>query len=180
MLDIERYRWICGVLSESQEPLASLSGPCRHPAQRISDREPIVGRGYAAQAECEGAVCAAQSRILFAHMCQGGVFVATYMDSAQGVTLADYEKAELALRAEEGRTGFLWHAALYVLVNIGLIVINLVFVSDFLWFVFPLIGWGIGLTAHYLFGVRFVRRETRQWQTRVEGRARAMGSSRSA
>ncbi len=66
----------------------------------------------------------------------------------EGITLADYERAEAELRKEEGRTGFYVHAGIYVLVNILLIVINLVFVSQFLWFFFPLIGWGIGLTMH--------------------------------
>lgn len=60
----------------------------------------------------------------------------------------------------------------YVLVNVMLITINLMTAPQFLWFFFPLIGWGIGLTMHYLGGVRFVRNETEEWQARVEHRAR--------
>ena len=90
----------------------------------------------------------------------------------EGITLQDYERAETEIRAQEGRTSFSIHAAVFVLVNILLLVINLVVVPVFLWFFFPLIGWGIGLTMHYLFGVLFVRRETRDWQARVEHRAR--------
>jgi 2TM domain len=90
----------------------------------------------------------------------------------EGTTLTDYERAETALKAEQGRTSFFIHAAIYVLVNIMLIVINLMFVSQFLWFFFPLIGWGIGLTMHYLFAIQFVRSETESWQARVEYRAR--------
>lgn len=90
----------------------------------------------------------------------------------EGITLTDYEKAEAALRVEQGRTSFYIHSAIYVLVNILLIVINLVLVPQFLWFFFPLIGWGIGLTMHYLFAVQFVRSETESWQARVEYRAR--------
>lgn len=90
----------------------------------------------------------------------------------EGITLTDYEKAEATLRAEQGRTSFFVHAAVYVLVNIMLIIINLMFVSLFLWFFFPLIGWGIGLTMHYLFAIQFVRSETESWQARVEYRAR--------
>jgi 2TM domain-containing protein len=90
------------------------------------------------------------------------------------ITLADYEKAEAQVRAQEGRTSFVVHATIYVLVNILLIVINLMFVPGFLWFLFPLIGWGIGLTMHYLFAVQFERQETEEWQARVERRAVAM------
>jgi hypothetical protein len=90
----------------------------------------------------------------------------------EGISLTDYEKAEAALRAERGRTSFYIHAAVYVLVNIMLIIINLMFVSTILWFFFPLIGWGIGLAMHYFFAVQFVRSETESWQARVEYRAR--------
>lgn len=71
----------------------------------------------------------------------------------------------------EGRTSFYVHAAIYVVVNAMLLTLNLVLVPDFLWFFFPLVGWGIGLTAHYLFAVRFAARQTEAWQARVERRA---------
>jgi hypothetical protein len=92
----------------------------------------------------------------------------------EGITLRDYERAEAEMRAIEGRRGFYIHAAVYVLVNMLLIIINLMFVSTFLWFFFPLIGWGIGLTMHFLFGVLWVGSETENWQSRVEHRAREM------
>lgn len=79
---------------------------------------------------------------------------------ADTITLAEYEKAEAQVKAEEGRISFYVHAAIYTMVNILLIVINLMFVPIFLWFFFPLIGWGIGLTMHYLFAMRFVGTQT--------------------
>lgn len=90
----------------------------------------------------------------------------------EGITLTDYEKAEVELQAKEGQSSFFVHAAIYVLVNILLLIINVMFVPTFLWFFFPLVGWGIGLVMHYLFAVQFVRRETTDWQARVEYRAR--------
>ena len=89
----------------------------------------------------------------------------------QRVTLEQYEKAELELQTEEARRGFLIHAVIYGLVQIGLIVINLLVASEFIWFPFPLVGWGIGLTMHYLFGVRGLGRVVRQHQEKVEERA---------
>ena len=44
--------------------------------------------------------------------------------------------------------GFYSHAMIYALVISGLAVINLIVSPHRLWFVFPLLGWGIGLTAH--------------------------------
>ena len=44
--------------------------------------------------------------------------------------------------------GFKIHFAAYVLVNIILIVVNLVFTPKILWFYWPLLGWGLGILAH--------------------------------
>lgn len=94
------------------------------------------------------------------------------MSVTEGITVSEYERAEAQVRAEEGRVSFYVHAAVYALVNTLLIIINLVVVPGFLWFLFPLIGWGIGLTMHYLFAVRFEQGATKDWQARVEQRAR--------
>jgi hypothetical protein len=44
--------------------------------------------------------------------------------------------------------GFRIHALTYAAVNILLLVINLATSPDDLWFYWPLLGWGIGLTGH--------------------------------
>jgi hypothetical protein len=75
---------------------------------------------------------------------------------------------------------FYIHAAVYVLVNIFLLVINLMVVPGFLWFFFPLVGWGIGLTMHFLFGVFWVRRETKDRQAKVEYRAREIHAQKAS
>ncbi|HZG84772.1 2TM domain-containing protein [Paenibacillus sp.] len=43
---------------------------------------------------------------------------------------------------------FYQHLAVYVIINIGLILLNVV--NGTWWFVYPLFGWGIGLAAHGL------------------------------
>jgi hypothetical protein len=87
------------------------------------------------------------------------------------ITVEQYEHAEVQLQTEGARRGFFIHAVVYALVQAALITINLVVVPDFLWFPFPLIGWGIGLAMHYLFGFRWVEREIRRHQKLVEQRA---------
>jgi hypothetical protein len=60
-------------------------------------------------------------------------------------------------------TGFKIHFAAYVLVNAILIAVNLIFTPTILWFIFPLLGWGVGILAHgwaiYHVKHRRVRRE---------------------
>lgn len=92
------------------------------------------------------------------------------------ITIADYEHAERAMAVREGRRGFVVHATVYALVMTGLTILNLVLIGQtddgFVWFPFPLVGWGIGLTMHYLHGVRWADRETRARQARIEREAK--------
>ena len=66
------------------------------------------------------------------------------------MTVESYKKAYRKVMMEKERKGFLVHAILFGAVNTGLITLNLLVVPQFLWFFFPLAGWGAGLTAHYL------------------------------
>jgi fatty acid desaturase len=61
----------------------------------------------------------------------------------------DQQRYERARKRVEAIKGFYIHAAVFVLVNIGLLVINLLTGGPW-WFFWPLIGWGIGLGAHAL------------------------------
>jgi hypothetical protein len=83
-----------------------------------------------------------------------------------------YLQAERELRQENGRRGFIVDAIAYVVVNAILVAVNLLVVPEFLWFFFPLVGWGIGLTFHYLFGVKWAGREADRHEARVEVRVR--------
>ncbi len=56
-----------------------------------------------------------------------------------------YEKAK---KKVEAKIGFYIHLAVYVGVNILLLAINLVTFRGYIWFIWPLIGWGIGLFFH--------------------------------
>ncbi len=56
-------------------------------------------------------------------------------------------------RRVHAEKGFYIHALVYVLVNAGLFVMNMVslmFVPGVLWFWWGLLGWGVGLAAHGL------------------------------
>ena len=69
--------------------------------------------------------------------------------------MAEDTSPEAALRRTAERrvaakTGFKIHALVFVLVNLGLVAINLATTPDHLWFPWPMFGWGIGLLAHGL------------------------------
>ena len=66
--------------------------------------------------------------------------------------MEDQEAYEKARKKVEAKIGFYIHLAVYTGVNILLIIINIVTSTQYLWFKWPLIGWGIGLFFH-AFGV---------------------------
>jgi len=57
----------------------------------------------------------------------------------------DREAYEKAKKRMEAKIGFYIHLAVYAGVNVLLIVINLTTSPQYLWFKWPLFGWGIGL-----------------------------------
>ena len=66
---------------------------------------------------------------------------------------------ELAKKRVEEKRGFFTHLAVYIVINIMLVLIW-AFASGggFPWFIFPLCGWGIGLIIHFfntfVFGIK--------------------------
>jgi hypothetical protein len=53
-----------------------------------------------------------------------------------------------AERQADVKLGFRSHLFAYVLVNAGLVAINLVTSPGYFWAIWPIIGWGLGLVAH--------------------------------
>lgn len=88
---------------------------------------------------------------------------------------AMYERAKK--RVEEIK-GFYAHLLTYVLVNLGLFLINLVTSPGHYWFFWPLFGWGIGIVAHAagtfgpgrLWGAAWEERKIKQLVEKERGR----------
>lgn len=54
-----------------------------------------------------------------------------------------------AKRRVQQMSAFYQHLVVYILVNAGLAILNLMSGDD-IWFIYPLLGWGIGVAAHGL------------------------------
>lgn len=65
------------------------------------------------------------------------------------------------------KIGFYIHLAVYVGVNILLIVINLLTSSQYLWFIWPLFGWGIGIFFHGMATFVFSGRKFKEIKDRM-------------
>jgi hypothetical protein len=64
--------------------------------------------------------------------------------------MENQEAYQRAKKRVEAKLGFYIHLAVYVAVNTLLLIINLSTSTEYLWFKWPLIGWGIGVFFHAL------------------------------
>jgi 2TM domain-containing protein len=91
------------------------------------------------------------------------------------LTAEQYREAEFGYSLAEAKRGFKIHALVYALVMTGLVVLNALLIAftdaDFPWVFFPLVGWGIGLTFHYIYGFRRPEVPIRERQRKVEAYA---------
>ncbi|THD54876.1 2TM domain-containing protein [Phenylobacterium sp.] len=60
----------------------------------------------------------------------------------------DLELRRQAERRADVKLGFRAHVFAYVLVNAGLVAVNLVTSPGYFWAIWPIFGWGLGLVAH--------------------------------
>lgn len=70
-----------------------------------------------------------------------------------------------ARRHVERKLGFFAHATVYLLVNSGLVVLNLSQQDGKLWALAPLFGWGIGLLFHGM--AVFLHAPGARWKQRM-------------
>jgi Na+-driven multidrug efflux pump len=91
------------------------------------------------------------------------------------LTAEEYRKAEFGYTLAESRRGFKIHAAVYAVVMTGLIVLNSLLIAytdvNFPWVVVPFVGWGIGLTFHYVYGFHRASDAAHARQLQVESYA---------
>lgn len=60
------------------------------------------------------------------------------------------KKMEHAKKRAKDKIEFIQHLLVYLVINAGLLIFNLITSPGTLWVLFPIVGWGIGLTIHFL------------------------------
>ena len=89
------------------------------------------------------------------------------------ITLEDYQRVDRQLERKRARRGFTIHAIAYGVVLTGLIILSITLGDVFPWAGLPMAWWGVGLTLHYLYWVRWVDTTITGRQAQIEQRAAA-------
>lgn len=71
-----------------------------------------------------------------------------------------------AQKRVEDIKGFYGHLSSFIVVNIGLAILNLATSPEYLWFLYPLIGWGVGLAAHGMSVFNYMPFLNSDWEER--------------
>jgi len=87
-----------------------------------------------------------------------------------------YKKAFRDLTIKDAKKGFRAHLTSYIIMNTILVAINLATDPGKLWFLGSVIGWGIGVIAHYIGGVAILEKKT----IKLEDEAEAMAAETAA
>ena len=64
--------------------------------------------------------------------------------------MTEEEKLEQARRIALQKVGFIRHAGVYLVVMLALAIINNVTWGGYQWWLWPALGWGIGVASHFL------------------------------
>ncbi|CAB3288586.1 Histidine kinase [Methanocaldococcus lauensis] len=88
------------------------------------------------------------------------------------IPLDVYKKVYREIIKEKKKRKFLIHLIIYIIVNAMFIVDNLLYTPKEIWFIYPLIFWGIGLLIHYLYGIHWIDNILKDIEARAEYRAR--------
>ncbi len=78
---------------------------------------------------------------------------------SEGITLEEYKKAYFEVYKEQRKKGFFLHLSIYILVNTTSAIINFVFTPTFLWVIFPIVFWGMGVVWNYLGSLVWIDRK---------------------
>ncbi|MGC9517939.1 MAG: 2TM domain-containing protein [Methanomicrobiales archaeon] len=87
------------------------------------------------------------------------------------ITLEQYKTAYRLVEKIERRKSFFRHLGLYLIVNFASILINYIFTPDFVWFIFPLFFWGIGILWNFLGSFIWIDKTLERRMSEAEKRA---------
>lgn len=80
-------------------------------------------------------------------------------------TQSELDRAKKRVKAKKA---FYQHLMSYAIVNSFLFILNMITSPGYLWFVFPMLGWGVGLAFHYVdvFGIPGFDILSKEWEDR--------------
>jgi len=80
----------------------------------------------------------------------------------------EYKKAFRELTINDGKKGFKSHLVSFIIMNTIMVIINILTYSGTLWCLGSIIGWGVGVIAHYIGGVAILNKKLLKIEAEAE------------
>lgn len=140
----------------SQEQLAEYSGLSIRTIQRIEKGKPANLESFQSIAAVfEVAVEDLQPEIAMKQD--------NHLPADEKAALITREETE-AMEYVQGLKSFYMHAMTFVVINIFIMLVNLITSPDYLWFLWAILGWGLGLALHALSTFDWLGRFDSDWE----------------
>jgi hypothetical protein len=78
----------------------------------------------------------------------------------------EFERYQKAKKQVEQIKGFYGNLVAYIVVNVFLMIINLLYSPEYLWFFWPMLGWGIGVLFHGMKAFNYSPFLGKDWEER--------------
>lgn len=88
------------------------------------------------------------------------------------VTLEKYKQAFREMKEEGEKRRFVLHLCIFGAISIMFLIVDWVYFPQFSWFLYPIVGWAVGLVIHYMLAVRWIESELTQIEAETEYRAK--------
>ncbi len=86
----------------------------------------------------------------------------------QNISLQEYQESYHKLAKADRARSFYLHLAIYLSINSVSAVINIIFTPNFLWVIFPITFWGIGVIWNYISSFILVDKKLQKLSLKAE------------
>lgn len=80
--------------------------------------------------------------------------------------MREYDVRKKAAKRVKEKKDFFSHLISFVSTMVFLVILNMLTSPEYWWFIWPLLGWGIGIVSHYFTVFGFFGMGTRDWEER--------------
>jgi len=84
------------------------------------------------------------------------------------ISLKEYQESYHKVAKADRARSFYLHLAIYLSINAVSLVINLIFTPNFLWVIFPITFWGIGVIWNYISSFILVDKKLQKLSVKAE------------
>lgn len=94
---------------------------------------------------------------------------------SENIYIESYKKVYHEVAKNDRKRSFYLHLMVYLLINTISAIINIIITPDFIWVIFPIIFWGIGIIWNYISSFILVDKKLKKLSLKTEEKLKKKG-----